>query len=137
MPDSCLYNAQMNTTNVTTGAYIGSEMYSTTSRSMVRFQQITPSIRVSFHYLRWSLAEFAIVRSGGCMTLCRRRTLLLSAPAVSRATTTLPTLLASALLSASPVTRPATTLPPLMTSALLSASQGSESLICTPRSLKL
>ena len=29
VPDSCLYNAQMNTTNVTTGAYIGSEMYMT------------------------------------------------------------------------------------------------------------
>ena len=29
VPDSCLYNAQMNTTNVTTGAYIGSEMYTT------------------------------------------------------------------------------------------------------------
>ena len=26
VPDSCLYNAKMNTTNVTTGAYIGSEM---------------------------------------------------------------------------------------------------------------
>ena len=29
VPDTCLYNAQMNTTNVTTGAYIGSEMYKT------------------------------------------------------------------------------------------------------------
>ena len=29
VPDSCLYNAQMNTTDVTTGAYIGSEMYTT------------------------------------------------------------------------------------------------------------
>lgn len=27
VPDSCLYNAQMNTTNVTTGAYKGSAMY--------------------------------------------------------------------------------------------------------------
>lgn len=27
VPDTCLYNAQMNTTNVTTGAYIGSAMY--------------------------------------------------------------------------------------------------------------
>ena len=29
VPDTGLYNAQMNTTNVTTGAYIGSEMYTT------------------------------------------------------------------------------------------------------------
>ena len=29
VPDSCLYNAKMNTTDVTTGAYIGSEMYKT------------------------------------------------------------------------------------------------------------
>ena len=29
VPDTCLYDAQMNTTNVTTGAYIGSEMYKT------------------------------------------------------------------------------------------------------------
>ena len=29
VPDTCLYNAKMNTTNVTTGAYIGSEMYKT------------------------------------------------------------------------------------------------------------
>ena len=29
VPDTCLYKAQMNTTNVTTGAYIGSEMYKT------------------------------------------------------------------------------------------------------------
>ena len=29
VPDTCLYNAQMNTTDVTTGAYIGSEMYKT------------------------------------------------------------------------------------------------------------
>ena len=29
VPDSCLYKAKMNTTNVTTGAYIGSEMYTT------------------------------------------------------------------------------------------------------------
>ena len=29
VPDTCLYNAKMNTTNVTTGAYIGSEMYTT------------------------------------------------------------------------------------------------------------
>lgn len=27
MPDEALYNAQMNTTNVTTGGYVGSEMY--------------------------------------------------------------------------------------------------------------
>ena len=27
VPDSCLYNAQMNTSNVTTGAYVGSAMY--------------------------------------------------------------------------------------------------------------
>lgn len=27
VPDTCLYNAQMNTSNVTTGAYIGSKMY--------------------------------------------------------------------------------------------------------------
>lgn len=29
MPDEALYNAQMNTTNVTTGGYVGSEMYKT------------------------------------------------------------------------------------------------------------
>lgn len=29
VPDTCLYNAQMNTTDVTKGAYIGSEMYMT------------------------------------------------------------------------------------------------------------
>ena len=29
VPDTCLYTAKMNTTNVTTGAYIGSEMYTT------------------------------------------------------------------------------------------------------------
>ena len=29
VPDTCLYNARMNTTNTTTGAYIGSEMYKT------------------------------------------------------------------------------------------------------------
>ena len=27
VPDSCLYNAQMNTSNITTGAYVGSAMY--------------------------------------------------------------------------------------------------------------
>ena len=27
MPDEALYNAQMNTTNITTGGYVGSEMY--------------------------------------------------------------------------------------------------------------
>lgn len=27
VPDTCLYDAQMNTTNVTTGAYVGSKMY--------------------------------------------------------------------------------------------------------------
>lgn len=29
MPDEALYNAQMNTTNITTGGYVGSEMYKT------------------------------------------------------------------------------------------------------------
>lgn len=29
VPDSCLYNAQMNTSNVTTGGYVGSAMYTT------------------------------------------------------------------------------------------------------------
>ena len=29
VPDTCLYSAKMNTTDVTTGAYIGSEMYTT------------------------------------------------------------------------------------------------------------
>jgi len=27
VPDTCLYNAQMNSTNITTGGYVGSEMY--------------------------------------------------------------------------------------------------------------
>ena len=29
VPDTCLYNAQMNTSNVTTGGYVGSAMYTT------------------------------------------------------------------------------------------------------------
>lgn len=33
MPDEALYNAQMNTTNITTGGYVGSEMYKRTWRT--------------------------------------------------------------------------------------------------------